>query len=67
MPLKQSAAHKYARERVLLACKELSDLLLPANVIKQCVHGVFLRVTSPYTPHVLDFESLPFLVIHDEG
>jgi hypothetical protein len=28
---------------------------------------VFFSVSSPYTPHVLDFESLTLLVIHDEG
>jgi hypothetical protein len=67
VPLEQSATHKYARKRVLLPRKELSDLLLPANVLKQCMHGVFLRFTSPHTPHVLDFESLPFLIIHDKG
>ena len=67
MPLKQSATHQYSREGVLLPCKELSDLLLPVNVLKQCMHGVFLRVISPYTPYVLDFESLSLLVIHDEG
>jgi hypothetical protein len=67
VPLEQSAAHHNARKRVLLARKEFSDLLLPANVLKQCMHGVFLHVIRPYAPHVLDFESLPLLIIHDEG
>ena len=31
------------------------------------MHGVFLRVIRPYAPHILDFESLPLLIIHDEG
>jgi hypothetical protein len=67
VPLEQSTAHQYARKRVFLTRKELSDLLLSANVLKQCLHGVFLRVIRPYAPHVLDFESLPLLIINDEG
>ena len=67
MPLEQSTAHQYARKRVFLTRKELSDLLLSANILKQYMHCVFLHVIRPYAPHVLDFESLPLLIIHDEG